>query len=120
MALFGSHGEELHTEFWAKVYSLPQDLDAIDRLCTDDIILSNPDGDVVGRAAFKEWARNFTSKIRDMRLKSLDMFSGADGTRVISRCVVTEIAATNETRHQNGCRFSWCKGTVFVNNGVNN
>ncbi|MBW7456994.1 ester cyclase, partial [Paenibacillus sepulcri] len=89
MALFGSHGEELLTEFWAKVYNLPQDLDAIDRLCTDDFILSNPDGEVVGRAAFKEWARNFTSKIRDIRLKSLDMFSGADGTRVVSRWVVT-------------------------------
>lgn len=89
MALYGSHGEELLTELWAKVYNLPQDLDAIDRLCTDDFILSNPDGEVVGRAAFKEWARAFTSKIRDIRLKSLDMFSSADGTRVVSRWVVT-------------------------------
>ncbi|WP_169086768.1 ester cyclase [Paenibacillus sp. PL91] len=80
---------DIRLEFWAKVYNLPQDLDAIDRLCTDDFILSNPDGDVVGRAAFKEWASTFTSKIRDMRLKSLDMFSGADGTRVVSRWVVT-------------------------------
>ncbi|CAI6077584.1 ester cyclase [Cohnella sp. JJ-181] len=89
MALFDSQGEKLLTEFWAKVYNLPQDLDAIDRLCTDDFILSNPDGDVVGRAVFKEWVRAFTSRIRDMRLKSLDMFSSADGTRVVSRWVVT-------------------------------
>jgi steroid delta-isomerase-like uncharacterized protein len=89
MALFNSQGEELLTELWAKVYNLPQDLDAIDRLCTEDFILSNPDGDVVGRAVFKEWARTFTSKIRDIRLKSLDMFSSADGTRVVSRWVVT-------------------------------
>ncbi|RED52630.1 ester cyclase [Cohnella lupini] len=89
MALFNSQGEELLTELWAKVYNLPQDLDAIDRLCTEDFILSNPDGDVVGRAVFKEWARTFTSKIRDIRLNSLDMFSSADGTRVVSRWVVT-------------------------------
>lgn len=89
MESFSCHGEELLTEFWAKVYNLPQDLDAIDRLCTDDFILSNPGGDVVGRAAFKEWARTFTSKIRDISLKSLDMFSSADGTRVVSRWVVT-------------------------------
>ena len=82
-------GEELLSELWAKVYNPPQDLDAIDRLCTEDFILSNPDGDVVGRAAFKEWARSFSSKIRDMRLTSLDMFSSADGSRVVSRWTVT-------------------------------
>ncbi|MFC4809432.1 ester cyclase [Paenibacillus sp. GCM10023250] len=86
---FRSQGEELLTELWANVYNLPQDLDVIDRVCTDDCILSNPDGDVVGRAAFKEWARTFTSKIRDIKLKSLDMFSSADGKRVVSRWVVT-------------------------------
>ncbi|GMK47044.1 hypothetical protein PghCCS26_41730 [Paenibacillus glycanilyticus] len=82
-------GEELLTELWANVYNIPQNLDVIDRLCTDDFILSNSDGDIVGRAAFKEWARTFTSKIRDINLKSLDMFSSADGKRVVSRWIVT-------------------------------
>ncbi|NIK67401.1 MULTISPECIES: nuclear transport factor 2 family protein [unclassified Paenibacillus] len=89
MNLSSNIGEELLTELWANVYNLPQNLDVIDRLCTDDFILSNADGDIVGRAAFKEWARTFTSKIRDIKLKSLDMFSGADGKRVVSRWVVT-------------------------------
>lgn len=89
MELSNNLGEELLTELWAKVYNPPQDLDAIDRLCTEDVILSNPDGDVVGRAAFKEWARSFSSKIRDMRLQNVDMFSSSDGTRVVSRWVVT-------------------------------
>ncbi|BFT70118.1 ester cyclase [Paenibacillus sp. P36] len=89
MNLSVNHGEELLTEFWTNVYNLPQNLDVIDHLCTDDFILSNPDGDIVGRAAFKEWARTFTSKIRDIKLESLDMFSGADGKRVVSRWVVT-------------------------------
>ncbi|WP_219835749.1 ester cyclase [Paenibacillus sp. R14(2021)] len=82
-------GEELLTELWNKVYNAAQDFDAIDRLCTEDVILSNPDGDIVGRAAFKEWARSFASKIRDIKLTSLDMFSSADGTRTVSRWVVT-------------------------------
>jgi predicted ester cyclase len=89
MNLFSNIGEELLRELWAKVYNLPQNLDVIDRLCTDDFVLSNSDGDVVGRAAFKEWARTFTSKIRDIKLTNLDMFSGADGKRVVSRWVVT-------------------------------
>jgi predicted ester cyclase len=89
MNLSSNIGEELLKELWAKVYNLPQNLDVIDRLCTDDFVLSNSDGDVVGRAAFKEWARTFTSKIRDIKLTNLDMFSGADGKRVVSRWVVT-------------------------------
>lgn len=84
-----SEGEKLLSEFWAKIYNPPQDLDAIDRLCTEDFILTNSGKDVVGRAAFKDWVRAFSSKIRDLRLKNLDMFSNADGTRVVSRWVVT-------------------------------
>ena len=82
-------GEELLTEFWAKVYNPPQDLSAIDRLCTEDFILTTSGTDIVGREAFKEWARSFSGKIRDMHLKNLDMFSSADGTRVVSRWTVT-------------------------------
>lgn len=82
-------GEKLLTELWAKLWNPPQDLDAIDRLCTEDVILTTSGKDIVGRAAFKEWARSFSSKVRDLRLKNLDMFSSADGTRVVSRWVVT-------------------------------
>jgi len=84
-----THGETLVSELWEKLYNPPQDIDAIDRLCTEDVVLSNPDGDVVGRAAFKDWVRSFTSKIRDMRLYNLEMFSSADGTRVVSRWAAT-------------------------------
>lgn len=82
-------GVKLLTEFWAKIYNPPQDLDTIDRLCTEDFILTTSGRDVVGRAAFKEWVKSFSSKIRDLRLKSLDMFPSADGARVVSRWVVT-------------------------------
>lgn len=77
--------EKLLTEFWAKVYNQPQDLDTIDRLCTEDFVLTTSGKDVVGRKAFKEWATAFSAKIREVRLVSHDMFSSADGTRVVSR-----------------------------------
>lgn len=82
-------GVRLLSEFWARVYSPPPDLDAIDRLCTEDFVLTTAGTDVVGRAAFKEWVRSFSAKIRDLRLTSRDMFASADGTRVVSRWVVT-------------------------------
>lgn len=91
-------GEELLTELWTKVYNSPQDIDVIDRLCTDDFILSNPNGDVVGRDNFKEWARTFISKIRDMSLKSLDMFSSAEhACRITLDC----------HRKTGDCRTNW-------------
>lgn len=84
-----SKGEELLTEFWAKVWNQPQDFSAIDRLCTEDFTITTGGKEVTGRAAFKEWVVAFNSKVRDIRLKNLDMFSSADGTRVVSRWVAT-------------------------------
>jgi predicted ester cyclase len=43
----------------------------------------------VGQTAFKEWIKAFTSKLRELRLVSHDMFSNVDGTRVVSRWTVT-------------------------------
>ena len=81
-------GEKLLTEFWAKVWNLPQDLDTIDRLCTGDFVLTSGGKDIVGRKAFKEWVKGFSAKIGDMRLTNLDMFTSADGTRVVSRWIM--------------------------------
>lgn len=83
-------GEKLLTELWAKVYNQPQDLTVIDRVCTEDFVLTSSGKDVAtNREAFKEWAKSFSSKIRDIRLTSVDMFTSADGTRVVSRWKTT-------------------------------
>lgn len=89
MDTIATKGEELLTEFWAKVWNPPYDLDTIDRLCTEDFVITNAGTDIVGRAAFKEWINAFTSKIREPRLVSHDMFSSLDGSRVVSRWTVT-------------------------------
>ncbi len=82
-------GEKLLTEFWAKVWNPPYDLETIDRLCTEDFIITSAGTDIVGRAAFKEWVKTFSAKMRDLRLTSHEMFSSADGTRVVSRWTAT-------------------------------
>jgi hypothetical protein len=80
MDTIATKGEELLTEFWAKVWNPPYDLNTIDRLCTEDFVITNAGIDIVGRAAFKEWINAFTSKIREPRLVSHDMFSSLDGS----------------------------------------
>ena len=76
-------GEKLVAELWANVYNLPQDLDAIDRVCAEDVILTSSGTDIRGREAFKKWAATFSSKIKDIRLENNDMFTSVDGTRVV-------------------------------------
>src|SRR5688500_4472227 len=78
-------GEKLLTEFFTKVWNQPQDLKAIDEICTEDFILTTSGKDVVGRVAFKEWVKSFGGKVRDLRLTILETFSSADGSRVVGR-----------------------------------
>src|SRR5580693_5111967 len=89
MNIIATKGEELLTEFWAKVWNPPYDLNTIDRLCTEDFIITIAGTDIVGPAAFKEWIKASTTKIREPRLVSHDMFSSVDGSRVVSRWTVT-------------------------------
>jgi hypothetical protein len=83
-------GEKLVAEFWSRVFGLAPDFEAIERLCTRDFILTTAGRDVVGRAAFTEWARDFRTHTRGMQLVSNDMFTSADGGSVISRWTVAE------------------------------
>jgi steroid delta-isomerase-like uncharacterized protein len=84
-----TEGEKLVAELWKNVYNLPQDLDAIDRVCAEDVILTSSGNDIKGRAAFKKWAAAFSSKIKGIKLVNNEMFTSADGTRVVSRWTVT-------------------------------
>jgi hypothetical protein len=42
MDTIATKGEELLTEFWAKVWNPPYDLDTIDRLCTEESLSRAP------------------------------------------------------------------------------
>jgi predicted ester cyclase len=76
-------------DFWASVWNPPYDHSAIDRLCTEDFILTNAGRDIRGRDAFKEWVSSFSGMMSDIRLTSHEMFANPDGTRVVSRWSVT-------------------------------
>lgn len=72
-------------KFWNEVWQSPHNVDAIDDLVAEDFILTTGGMDVVGRAAFKEWVRQFQSKIGDCQFNIREMFSTDDGSRVATR-----------------------------------
>jgi len=74
--------------FWAAVWQ-DKDFDAIDRFCVDDFVLTSGGVDVVSRARFKEWAKQFNRLITDLKFDVLETFQNSEGTRVASRWRVT-------------------------------
>jgi hypothetical protein len=56
MNMIATKGEELLTEFWAKVWNPPYDLNTIDSLCIEDFVITNAGTDIVGPAALlRRW-----------------------------------------------------------------
>jgi hypothetical protein len=75
--------------FWREVWQQPQDPEAIDRLVHDDFVITTGGRDIVGKAAFKAWAKDFVSKVDDFQFHIVETFQNADGSRVASRWRVT-------------------------------
>lgn len=81
--------EHLFMQFWEGVWNPPYDLALVDRLMTEDFVITSAGAEVAGREAFKQWINNFQSKAADLRLTNRDIFPSADGTRVVSRWLAT-------------------------------
>jgi len=79
---------EIVERFWAAVWHPPHDFDAIDRMVTEDFVLTNAGVDIVGRDAFKAWATAFPWRIPIARFEAAETFQNADGSRVCSRWVI--------------------------------
>ncbi len=77
--------EHMLLQFWEGVWNPPYDIALVDRLMTENFILTSAGDDVRGRVAFKAWIAIFQKKIADLRLRNLDIFTSADGRRVTSR-----------------------------------
>jgi hypothetical protein len=75
---------EIVEEFWAAVWK-GRDPEAIDRFVADDFVLTTGGVDIVSRAAFKEWVRQFLAKITDFEFEIVETFQNEDGSRVASR-----------------------------------
>ena len=74
--------------FWAAVWQ-DKHFDAIDEFCVEDFVITSGGVDVVSRASFKEWARQFNERITGLRFDVLETFQNEDGSRVASRWRVT-------------------------------
>ena len=70
--------------FWAAVWQ-NKDFDAIDRFCVEDVVITSGGVDIVSRANFKKWAKEFSRLITDLTFDVLETFQNEDGTRVASR-----------------------------------
>jgi ketosteroid isomerase-like protein len=78
---------ELPVEFFRRVWAPPHDLDAIDELMTEDYVITTGGTVVRGRAAFKEWVRQFQRRLLDATNETLEVFANAAGDRVVSRWI---------------------------------
>jgi len=80
--------EELARAFLARVWGgAASELDAIDELMTEDYLITSAGRTVRGRAAFKDWVREFRRVLPEARNEVLDVFASADGERVVSRWI---------------------------------
>ncbi|HEY4077500.1 MAG TPA: nuclear transport factor 2 family protein [Rhizomicrobium sp.] len=75
--------------FWREVWKAPQDPGAIDRLVAEDFAVTSGGHEIHGRDAFKDWVKQFQSKILDLEFESIETFQNEEGTRVASRWRVT-------------------------------
>lgn len=75
----------LATEFLGRVWGTAHDLDAIDELMTEDYRIWSGGKLISGRAAFKEWVRQFQVIYADAHTEILEVFANASGDRVVSR-----------------------------------
>lgn len=63
--------------------------EAIDQYVADDFVITTGGMDISSPAEFKKWVATFQSKISDLKLEIVDIFSSADGTQVVSRLRLT-------------------------------
>ena len=81
--------EHLLLTFWEGVWNPPYDLGLVDRLMTEDFVITSAGADVAGREKFKEWIRGFQAKLGDLRMENREIFTGMEGKRVVSRWQAT-------------------------------
>jgi len=79
--------ERLAREFFRRVWSPPHDLDAIDKLMTEDYRITTAGEVVEGRAAFKAWVAAMQQLVQGATNEHLEIFTNATGDRVVSRWI---------------------------------
>ncbi|MDJ0645672.1 MAG: nuclear transport factor 2 family protein [Flavobacteriaceae bacterium] len=79
--------EQLIIDFFNEVWHEPHNLDAIDRLMTENYKITSAGKIIEGRDSFKRWVQEFQNKLLHAKTESVDLFSNSNQTKVISRWV---------------------------------
>ena len=79
--------EAIITEFFNRVWTPPNDLNAIDEMMTEDYTIISGGKEIKGRKAFKAWVKEFQTLLLEARTVNQEAFSNATGSRVVSRWV---------------------------------
>jgi predicted ester cyclase len=82
-----SIAERLVRDFLGQVWGPRHDVEAIDRLMTDDYVLHSGGQAIHGRDAFKAWIAEFQRTMPDAVDEVLDVFANASGDRVCARWI---------------------------------
>lgn len=75
----------LANEFLTRVWGPTHEIDAIDELMTEDYRIWSGGALVEGRAAFKDWVRQFQRLYANAHTEIRETFANAAGDRVVSR-----------------------------------
>lgn len=78
---------ELALQFFARVWTPPHDLDAINELMTPDYKITTAGKVVEGRDAFKAWVAAMQSTITDATNQHIEILTTGSGSHVISRWI---------------------------------
>ncbi len=84
----GMIGQHAVLQFWENTWNPPYDLSLVDRLMSEDFVITSGGQDIEGREAFKAWITAFQSEINDLRMTNREIFASAGGDRIVSRWIV--------------------------------
>src|SRR5580698_1063235 len=76
---------KLVENFWKAVWQAPDNVDAVDNYVAHDFVLTTGGRDIVGRDAFKQWIREFSAQIADLKFEIVNTFQSTDGGLVSAR-----------------------------------
>ncbi len=79
--------EAIITEFFNRVWTPPNDLNAIDEMMTEDYTIISGGKEIKGREAFKSWVKEFQTHLLEARTVNQEAFSNETGSRVVSRWI---------------------------------
>jgi ketosteroid isomerase-like protein len=74
--------------FWDEVWNA-HDPAAADRFVTEDFVIVTGGETISGRENFTKWIERFLVQVTDLHLEVTESFQNADGSRVMSRWLLT-------------------------------